>query len=134
MLPDFGDLRITRAVQDVIDTLERKGREYRNASLAPVRIASDLEPEQRIRSRIDEKLARLQAQPNNIDTVRDLAGCFVLLLASRLEISHADGNAISSPGTRPDVVTGSAFRVRNLGGGPPTLGGASRGALLFDGE
>lgn len=135
MLPDFGDPRIARAVQDVIDTLERKGRDYRNASLEPVKIASDLEPEQRIRSRIDEKLARLKAQPNNIDTVRDLGGCFLLLLAAMLpEISHDNGDVFPPPRTGPDVVIGSAFRVRNLGGGPPTLGGASRGALLFDGE
>ena len=128
MLPDFGDPRITDAVKDVISTLAQKGLEYRNASLEPVRIASDLEPEQRIRSRIDEKLARLKAQPNNIDTVRDLAGCFLLLLAAM------NGNALSSPGTRPDLVTGSPFRVRTVGDSPKTIGGASKGALLFDGE
>ena len=128
MLPDFGDTRITRAVQDVIDTLATKGREYRNASLEPVRIASDLEPEQRIRSRIDEKLARLKAAPNNIDTVRDLAGCFLLLLAA------LDADDLPTHRARPDLATGTPLRIRTLGDGPCTLGGARRGALLYDGE
>lgn len=129
MLPDFGDARITRAVQDVIDTLETKGREYRNASLEPVKIASDLEPEQRIRSRIDEKLARLKASPHNIDTVRDLAGCFVLLLAA------LDANDLSSHRIRPDLLVPRApLGTRSMGDGPRTIGGARTGALLFDGE
>lgn len=128
MLPDFGDSRISVAVKDVIATLAQKGREYRNASLEPVKIASDLEPEQRIRSRIDEKLARLKAQPNNIDTVRDLAGCFLLLLAAM----HGNDPAIER--ARTELVAGPPFRVRGLGGGPATLGGASAGALLFAGD
>ena len=128
MLPDFGDARITIAVQDLIDTLSQKGREYQNASLEPVKIASDLSPEQRIRSRIDEKLARLKAAPHHKDTIRDLAGCFVLLLAV------LDADDLPPHRTRPDLVAGAPFRIRNVGDRPTTLGGASGGALLYDGE
>lgn len=128
MLPDFGDRRITRAVQDLVDTLERKGREYRNASLEPVRIASDLEPEQRIRSRIDEKLARLKAAPRHTDTIRDLAGCFVLLLAA------LDGDDFPTSGTGHDVAPRADDRARDLADGPAAVGTPGVGPLRYDGE
>lgn len=129
MLPDFGDPRITLAVQALIDTLAEKGRDYRNAALEPVQIASSLSPEQRIRSRIDEKLARLKAWPNHHDTILDLAGCFILLLAAQ-----QDGNDTASPRTRPDLVHCAPVGTRSVGDGPRTIGGARSGALLYSGE
>lgn len=128
MLPDFGDARISRAVGDLVSTLEQRGREYRNASLEPVRIASDLEPEQRIRSRIDEKLARLKASPGHVDTIRDLAGLFVLLLAV------LDGDDLPASGVHDVLDARPAVRAGAVAGRPDADAERSGPPLRYDGE
>lgn len=57
-----------------------KNIEYADSVFEPLRIASSASPEEAIRVRIDDKLSRLRASPNHIDTCRDLAGYVILML------------------------------------------------------
>ncbi len=68
------------------DLLLAKNEKYGNAALEPLGVlAGHLSPEDGIRIRIDDKLKRLKTLPvgDDEDTIQDLAGYLVLLLAHR---------------------------------------------------
>ena len=66
--------------------LAEKNERYGNAALEPLGVlAAHLSPEDGIRIRIDDKLKRLKTLPvgDDEDTLQDLAGYLILLLAHR---------------------------------------------------
>lgn len=77
--------RVARTVGKLGAMLAAKQDAYGHSALDPVRIFSDLDAEAGLRVRIDDKLSRLvrgKEFPGD-DTLVDLAGYLVLLLAAR---------------------------------------------------
>ena len=74
--------RISRKCDELKEFLLGKNASYGNSALEPVRILSKAGPVEQIKVRIDDKLNRLKQgkEYQGDDTVRDLAGYFVLLL------------------------------------------------------
>ena len=86
MTPDSVRALIIQECDRVKQMLLDKNQAYGNSALDPVRIFSQAEPIERIRMRIDEKLARVMAGAGmqvdpaiREDTRLDLIGCLVLL-------------------------------------------------------
>lgn len=94
LLPDLRDPvdakdAIVRTCIGLAEFLSTKNAAYGNSVFDPVRVLSDVSAETAIRVRIDDKLSRLMRGTKGAqaavpeDTILDLAGYFVLLLAAR---------------------------------------------------
>lgn len=80
------DPNIEAALRELTAVLRVKNAHYGNSALEPKRIASRSDVEEQLRVRIDDKLSRWANCPegeSDEDTILDLAGYFVLLLAAR---------------------------------------------------
>src|SRR3990172_899510 len=85
---------IAETCNEVRDLLLSKNAAYGNSALEPVRIFSRADREEQLRVRIDDKLSRLCRGKDvaNEDTLLDLVGYMILLLAARRQhrVSFAD--------------------------------------------
>jgi hypothetical protein len=73
-------------VEEIYTLLEEKNKSYGNSATNPIRIFSKNSPEEQILVRIDDKLSRIaygNEYPGD-DTIRDLTGYLILLLAQRI--------------------------------------------------
>jgi hypothetical protein len=73
-------------VEEIYTLLEEKNESYGDSATNPIRIFSKSSPEEQILVRIDDKLSRIaygNEYPGD-DTIRDLTGYLVLLLAQRI--------------------------------------------------
>src|SRR5688572_6057237 len=73
--------RSAKYLRDIADMLEQKGKAYGNSVGQPIRVFSQLDSEQGLRVRIDDKISRLvRGKPDdNEDTIKDLIGYLALL-------------------------------------------------------
>lgn len=77
--------RITAACRLVENTLLHKNKLYGDSAFSPLRVFSKADPQEQLRVRIDDKLSRLaRGEDADEDTVLDLTGYLVLLLAARM--------------------------------------------------
>lgn len=84
----LADPDIEAAIAEVTAVLRVKNAHYGNSALAPKQIASRASAGEALRVRIDDKLSRWANCPegeSDEDTVLDLAGYFVLLIALRIK-------------------------------------------------
>jgi len=76
--------RITTACRLVENTLLHKNRLYGDSAFKPLRVFSKADATEQIRVRIDDKLSRIaRGEEAGEDTILDLAGYLILLLAAR---------------------------------------------------
>ena len=73
---------VKEVLEEVSELLRTKNLKYGDAMLSPVKIFSDQPPEERIKARLDEKLARIiegSEMTDHEDTVMDLIGVLIIL-------------------------------------------------------
>lgn len=81
---------IVQECDAVKDLLLKKNREYGNSALEPINVFTDLDAEQQINVRIDDKLKRIQTIREldqihiNEDTEMDLIGYLILKRVARI--------------------------------------------------
>ena len=128
---------IAETCNEVRDLLLSKNAAYGNSALEPVRIFSRADREEQLRVRIDDKLSRLCRGKDvaNEDTLLDLVGYMILLLAARRQhrVSFADEAAermanieswnIPPEATPQTAVEGTAEKPIWLGVPPTPQGG-----------
>lgn len=78
--------RVDAVLASLRDMLARKNKAYGDSALQPIRIFSMALAEEQIRVRLDDKLSRLMRghEYGDEDTIVDIAGYMILLLAARL--------------------------------------------------
>jgi hypothetical protein len=79
--------RIRSTCNELADFLIEKNQAYGNSALEPIRIFSKGDNKEQLRTRIDDKLARIMRghEYQTEDTVKDLAGYLILLMIAEKE-------------------------------------------------
>lgn len=78
--------KITLVGKEIVDMLLRKNKSYGDSALKPLNIFSRGTPEDNLRARMDDKLARIKNKGIDAateDTLLDLAGYIILLMIAR---------------------------------------------------
>ena len=82
------EIRVRGVLKDIEDLLAAKNKRYGNSALEPIRIFSKGDSAEQLRTRIDDKLKRIQtmdASTDPEDTINDLIGYLVLLKIKKEE-------------------------------------------------
>ena len=82
--PEFSD-KVTKVLAEIQVMLEEKNRSYGDSALNPESVFSNLNAEERLAVRIDDKLNRIKkgSEYADEDTLADLIGYLVLLKIAR---------------------------------------------------
>lgn len=84
---------VSSVLQEIRGLLEEKNNSYGNSALAPESVFSDLDAQERLKVRIDDKINRIKQgfEYGSEDTVMDLIGYLVLLkIASKKELNEPE--------------------------------------------